>query len=72
MAASARLREGDVVSVPVCTFGEQYTRALEGLSVPWTSGSVRDEGRVVGKRGTRWIVEFDDLDELAVLPRKHI
>eukprot|EP00965_Chrysotila_dentata_P019490 648025-Pleurochrysis_carterae.AAC.1 len=68
MAASARLREGDVVSLPVCTFGEQYARSRG--AVQWTSASVRNEGRVVGKRVTKWIVEFDDLDEPAVLPRK--
>lgn len=48
MATTTRLREGDLVSVAVSTFGQQYARSRG--AVPWTSQSVRDEGRIVGKK----------------------
>eukprot|EP00965_Chrysotila_dentata_P112828 3728329-Pleurochrysis_carterae.AAC.1 len=70
MATSSRLREGDIVSMPVSTFGQQYARSRG--AVPWTSPKVRDEGRIVGKRNGKWVEKFEGLEEPAVLLRKVI
>lgn len=53
-----RLAVGDVVSVAVGAFGEEYARARN--AVPWRSEAVRDEGVVVGRRNSLWVVKFAD------------
>eukprot|EP00965_Chrysotila_dentata_P137389 4544442-Pleurochrysis_carterae.AAC.1 len=68
MATVTRLRESDVVSVAVATFGEEYARSR--WAAPWTCPLVRDEGRIVGKRDGKWLIKFDSLNEPAVLLRK--
>eukprot|EP00965_Chrysotila_dentata_P162367 5362105-Pleurochrysis_carterae.AAC.1 len=66
MATSVRLREGDIVSVPVSTFGQQYARSRG--AVPWTSPNVRDEGKSVGKRNGKWVVNRPSPSESGAAP----
>ncbi|KAL1530775.1 hypothetical protein AB1Y20_001673 [Prymnesium parvum] len=57
-AMTTRLALGDTVSVAVGAFGEEYARS-RGAS-PWRSEHVRDEGKVIGREGNKWKVEFSD------------
>eukprot|EP00965_Chrysotila_dentata_P088383 2919114-Pleurochrysis_carterae.AAC.1 len=69
MATTTRLREGDLVYVALSTFRQQYARSRG--AVPWTSQSVRDKGRIVGKKG-KWAVKFENQEQPALLVRKAV
>eukprot|EP00965_Chrysotila_dentata_P115147 3806785-Pleurochrysis_carterae.AAC.1 len=56
MATATRLKMGDIVSAAVRTIGKEY--ALSRGARPWTSESLRDEGKVVGKDGVNWTVDL--------------
>eukprot|EP00965_Chrysotila_dentata_P170648 5633360-Pleurochrysis_carterae.AAC.1 len=56
MATATRLKVGNIVSAAVRTFGKEY--ALSRGARPWTSESVRDEGKVVRKDGVNWTVDL--------------
>ena len=58
---------GDVVSVAVRQFGEEYARRIAGRA--WASEKQRCEGLVVDKDGANWLVEFSDMDEPVALKR---
>ena len=55
---TTRLQLGDHVSVAVAVFGESYAR--ERGANPWHTEAVRDEGYVIGRKGSKWLIEFDD------------
>ena len=55
------LLEGDVVSVAVRQFGEEYARSRGGRQ--WASENVRDEGTVVEKHNSQYLVDFGDGEE---------
>eukprot|EP00965_Chrysotila_dentata_P244226 6205839-Pleurochrysis_carterae.AAC.1 len=65
MASTARLTVGDVVSVAVGAFGQHYARSRGAQ--PWTSEEVRDEGKFVGKSGSKWLVKFTDVEDSVAL-----
>eukprot|EP00965_Chrysotila_dentata_P141746 4684951-Pleurochrysis_carterae.AAC.1 len=68
MASTARLKVGDAVSVAVGIFGQDYARSRGAQ--PWTSEEVRDEGKIVGKGGSKWLVKFANVEESVALVRK--
>eukprot|EP00965_Chrysotila_dentata_P108545 3585476-Pleurochrysis_carterae.AAC.1 len=68
MATATRLKVGDIVSAAVRSFGKEY--AISRGAHPWTSESVRDEAKVVGKDGVNWTVVFNDGEGPVVLVRK--
>lgn len=55
------LREGDVVSVAVRHFGEEYARTRGARQ--WASENVRDEGTVLEKHNNQYLVNFGDGEE---------
>eukprot|EP00965_Chrysotila_dentata_P085599 2823840-Pleurochrysis_carterae.AAC.1 len=65
---TVRLKLGDTVSAPVGAFGKKY--AIERGARPWTSENMRDEGVVVGKEGSKWLVDFDDGEGAVLLATK--
>eukprot|EP00965_Chrysotila_dentata_P243109 6205241-Pleurochrysis_carterae.AAC.1 len=56
------------MSVAVGTFGEDY--ALSRGAQPWTTEELRDEGNMVGKRNSKWLVKFAKVEENVALVRK--
>eukprot|EP00965_Chrysotila_dentata_P078197 2578034-Pleurochrysis_carterae.AAC.1 len=68
MATSTRLKVGDVVSAAVGVFGEEYARSRGAR--PWRSEEVRDTGKIVGKKGNVWLVDFEDGNGSVELARK--
>ena len=56
------LRVGDIVSVAVWRFGDEYAETRVPEDQDLHTEEVRDEGKVVGKdsSGTKWLVDFDD------------
>lgn len=55
-----RLANGDVVSVAVGCFGKEYAESRGAR--PWSTEAVRDQGTVVGRDGSFWLVRFGDGD----------
>lgn len=57
-AQPVRLRIGDVVSVQIACFGEEYARGKAGER--WRDADERDQGTIVGRDGERWLIDFED------------
>ncbi|KAL1496688.1 hypothetical protein AB1Y20_014282 [Prymnesium parvum] len=55
---TTRVVIGDVVSVAVGVFGQEYAEARGAR--PWRSEAVRDEGTIVDRANHLWVVRFAD------------
>lgn len=64
------LKEGDKVSIAVRHFGEQYARDRGGSR--WASETVRDTGVVVEKNGGKYLIDFNDGENMVWWARSYI
>lgn len=67
---STRLKVGDRVSVAVRHFGEEYAKGRGAR--PWTTESVHDEGKIVGRQDSKWKVNFETDDAEHIFKREDI
>ena len=65
--APTRLRIGDIVSVQIACFGQEYAQGKAGER--WRHPDERDKGTITGKDGDRWFVDFEDGEEVRAWKR---